>query len=87
MAKFLQRLPTAPTSSPMNRLVALLSYLHFATLQVSQHHTHHIGRIVQPQIRSLSAALQGEAPAVMTKKLADGVTRPKQNQNQDPRTT
>ena len=56
MAKVIQQLSTA---SPMKRLIDLLSYLHFATLQVPQHHTHHIGRIVQPQIRLLSAALQG----------------------------
>jgi hypothetical protein len=59
MAKVIQQLSTASKTSPMKRLIALLSYLHFATLQVPQHHTHHIGRIVQPQIRSLSAALQG----------------------------
>jgi hypothetical protein len=59
MAKVIQQLSAAPKTSPMKRLIALLSYLHFATLQVPQHHTHHIGRIVQPQIRSLSAALQG----------------------------
>ena len=59
MAKVIQQLSTALKESPTKRLIALLSYLHFATLQVPQHHTHHIGRIVQPQIRSLSAALQG----------------------------
>jgi hypothetical protein len=59
MAKVIQQLSATLKASPMKRLIDLLSYLHFATLQVPQHHTHHIGRIVQPQIRSLSAALQG----------------------------
>jgi len=59
MAKVIQQLSTPLKTSPMKQLIALLSYLHFATLQVPQHHTHHIGRIVQPQIRLLSAALQG----------------------------
>lgn len=84
MAKVLQQLPAATKASPLKRILDLLSYLHFATLQVPQHYTHHIGRIVQPQTRSLGAALQGEGLRITTVKLARSKIRSGQTQGATP---
>jgi hypothetical protein len=84
MAKVLQQLPAVTKASPMKRILALLSYLHFATLQVPQHYTHHIGRIVQPQTRSLSAALQDEGLRKSAAKLAASKIRSGQTQGANP---
>jgi hypothetical protein len=84
MARVLQQLPAATKASLVKRFIALFSYLHFATLQVPQHYTHHIGRIVQPQTRSLSAALQGEGLRKTTRKLAGPKLRSGQTQGATP---
>ena len=75
MAKLLDKLPAAMQTTSMKRLAAFFAYLHHATLQVPQHHTHHIGRIVQPQIRSWSDALCGHAARSSMQKKAKIVSK------------
>ena len=68
----------------MKKFVALLEYLHFATLRVPEHHTHHIGRIVQPQIRSLSVALLGKAAESSSTRLVNPPTSSNKAQRSPP---